>query len=342
MSEELKEQIEALQQKLAAMETKPSQATPSVVYMKSDRKFSKFGGRPVKESDPIVDEWIADMRDYIRSVPSKDSHVGFIMDHLTGNAKTEIRLGPNEQRESGEQILNALEQLYHSKDTITQLQQKFYQRDQQQGETLESYSLALMTMVDQITRRSGKEMPEKDKVLIERFIDGIKDQHLRQELRRISLEKGPMPFLEFRHTMLRWIEDNPSQTEKSVHKTSASEFSELMSVMKKQQELLEKQQEQIDYLTTLTSNRGSRDGNDPRRTSGRSRSFSRYPRYSNRGRGVGRGNSYGGNNMQCYNCGGRGHKASDCPSDDFGGKKSNENEARSQQKTGQSNDRPSR
>ena len=98
MSEsDIKEQVKALQAKLAAMEA--SQKSSSVVYMKSDRKFPKFAGRPEKDSDPDVIEWITDMREYIASKSSKDHHVDFIMDHLTGSAKSEIRLRPPEQTE---------------------------------------------------------------------------------------------------------------------------------------------------------------------------------------------------------------------------------------------------
>ena len=318
MSEtDIKQQLDALTAKLAAMEASSKPPSSSVVYMKSDRKFPKFAGRPVKDSDPDVIEWITDMREYISSIPSKNHHVDFIMDHLTGSAKSEIRLRPPEQRKTGEEILSILEELYHIKDTVSQLQQKFYQREQHDDETLEAYSLALMKIADQITRRAGKEMPGKDKALIERFIDGLKDQHLRQELRKFSIDKGPIPFLEFRHLMLKWIEDNPPSTDKHVHKTTTSENSELLAIMQKQQELLEKQQEQIDNLTKLTSQHQTY--REP--YYGRSRSYKRYPRGSRgRGRGTGRsrGRSYPDRSeLTCFNCGGKGHKAPECPSENY-------------------------
>ena len=237
------EEIQQLKDKLSKMEMKGHGS--SVVLMKSDRKFPKFAGRPVKDSDPDVDEWITDMREHIQSTPSKDDHVAFIMDHLTGSAKSEVRLRPSEDRETGDQILHILEKVFDTKDTVTQLQQRFYQRDKREGETLESYSLILMQLADKINKKIGKEMPMRDNILIERFIDGVKNQYLRQELRKFSIEKGMMPFFEFRHQMLRWIEDNPP-VETSVRKTSATvENSELLAMLKRQQDILEKQQEQM-------------------------------------------------------------------------------------------------
>ena len=110
------------------------------------------------------------------------------------------------ERETGEQILDILKKVFLTTDIVTQLQQKFYQRDQRENETLESYSLALMQLSERANRTAGKEMPVKDHTLIERFIDGLRDQHLRQEMGMFALDKGKMPFLEFRFQMLRSIE----------------------------------------------------------------------------------------------------------------------------------------
>ena len=298
------EEIQQLKDKLSKMEMKAHGS--SVVLMKSDRKFPKFAGRPVKDSDPDVDEWITDMREHIQSTPSKDDHVAFIMDHLTGSAKSEVRLRPSEDRETGDQILHILEKVFDTKDTVTQLRQRFYQRDQREGETLESYSLILMQLADKINKKIGKEMPMRDNILIERFIDGVKNQYLRQELRKFSIEKGMMPFFEFHHQMLRWIEDNPP-VETSVRKTSATvENSELLAMLKRQQDILEKQQEQIDKLTNMTSNRG----HIPYQNS-RFGYKNRYPRMHGRGRVR----SSNAGDIECFNCGGEGHIARSCPSE---------------------------
>ena len=305
---ELKDEVEKLKKELQEMKAgSKSEHGPSVVYMKSDRKFPKFGGRPVKDTDPDVDEWITDMREHIRSSKSKDNHTDFVMDHLIGSAKSEVRLRSIKERETGEQILDILEKVFVTKDTVTQLQQKFYQRDQRENETLEGYSLALMQLSERVNRKAGKEMPVKDHTLIERFIDGLRDQHLRQELRMSALDKAKIPFLEFRFQMLRWIEDNPT-VQKSVHKTSASsENSELLALIKTQQEMLLKQQEQIDSLTSMASGRGQ----GSYQYNFRSRPTSRFPR--NRGRGRGRSSSV--RDVECYNCGGKGHISRDCPSE---------------------------
>lgn len=80
----MEEEIKKLQDQIKNLEAKGSQVP--VVYLKSDRKFPKFGGQPVKDGDPDVYEWISNMREHIQSTKSKDDFVDFIMDHLTGSA----------------------------------------------------------------------------------------------------------------------------------------------------------------------------------------------------------------------------------------------------------------
>ena len=98
------------------------------------------------------------MREHIHTTKSKDGHADFVMDHLTGSAKSEVRLHPVEQRNSGDEILNILERIFVTKDTVTHLLQKFYQRDQKESETLENYSRVLMQMQERINKRLDKKM----------------------------------------------------------------------------------------------------------------------------------------------------------------------------------------
>ena len=54
---ELKDELEKLKKELQEMKAgSKSEHGPSVVYMKSDKKFPKSGVRPVKDTDPDVDK----------------------------------------------------------------------------------------------------------------------------------------------------------------------------------------------------------------------------------------------------------------------------------------------
>lgn len=88
----MERELHHLQKKVTSLEfTEPKEKSTPLVYVKSERKFPKFGGYPEKETDPDVIDWIAEMREHIQATLSKDGHADFLMDHLTGNAEAEIR-----------------------------------------------------------------------------------------------------------------------------------------------------------------------------------------------------------------------------------------------------------
>ena len=191
---------------------------------------------------------------------------------------------------------------------MAQLRHKFYERIQGENETLEAYSLSLMKMLHNIEKKEGSEMQNKDKILTEKFIDGVNDQQLKRELRRFSMENASLPFIEFRGKMLLWVDDQ-KPTSASVSKMTAEKKStndEILEMMKKQQDILEKQQQQIELLTKMNQQptyyhqpRGRGYNNRGR---GRGRGF---------GRGFGRGSKSG--NITCYYCKTEGHKRHECP-----------------------------
>ena len=260
-AEELQQEVDELRQQLKQLELRQkSEVKPPPVYIKSDRKIPKLAGRPVKENDPEVDEWVTDMREHLSSLPSNESKIDFVLDHLAGSAKSEVRLRPPEMKRTADDILKIIEDVYKPQDTLTQLRHKFYERTQHENENLEAYSLALMKMMNQICKKEGTEVSSQDNVLIEKFIDGIKDPQLKRELRRFSIENTGLPFFEFRGRVLLWVDDQELRSEKTanVNKQVAERRStndEILEMMRKQQELLEKQQQQIDVLTQLTQRR---------------------------------------------------------------------------------------
>ncbi|XP_062609395.1 uncharacterized protein LOC134271164 [Saccostrea cucullata] len=294
-------EIKHLQGKVSSMQATESKEKPTpMVYVKSERKFPKFGGYPEKDTDPDVIDWISEMREHIRGTASKDGHADFIMDHLTGNAKAEVRLHQIEQRKTGEEILNILEHVFVIKDTVTQLLQKFYQRDQIESETLENYSRILMQMQERINKKVDKKMQITDINLTERFIDGIRDRVVRQELRKIVVEQSTIPFQEFRLRMLKWVDDNPPCENKQLNAASAivSISDPLTDLLTKQQAMLEKQQHQIDTLTQTLQKFQQSDS--PRRGN-------RPGPFRGRGRGIGKQDQF-----VCYACNGHGHFSSEC------------------------------
>ena len=133
-----------------------------------------------------MEEWIEDAQQHIKLLSSEEEKVQFLLDHLTGTAKLRIR-DPSSKK-SANAIFEALKHLFQDTDSVAQLQQAFYQRDQKPGETLQDYSLQLMKLADRLCKRGVGVIGNRDLVFRERFIDGITDHHLRREMKRYALE----------------------------------------------------------------------------------------------------------------------------------------------------------
>ena len=65
-TEELKAKVETLEEQLKKLSIpKPESKT---VYISKDRKLQKFSGRPIKETDPSVEEWAEDVSYHIKNI----------------------------------------------------------------------------------------------------------------------------------------------------------------------------------------------------------------------------------------------------------------------------------
>ena len=299
MDEEVKAEFEKLQKQVADLTL--AKSPPQPLYIRTERKLPKFSGRPVKDSDPDVEDWLMDMREHLHSIPSNDKKIEFILDHLDGAAKSEVRLRPVDCKDTPEKIFTIIESVYLVQETNSQLRQRFYERVQKETETIETYSLALMKMAKRIAMREGSDLENMDKVLIDKFVDGVRDPQLKRELSKHAFEHSKMPFLEFRGQILRWIDDKPtSETSVKINKQNiecSTTNQELSQLLKKQQDLLERQQQQIDLLTKMVQ---KPDYDKVTKSTGN----------NFRGRGQNRGKKFV---ITCFDCGEVGHKRNVCP-----------------------------
>lgn len=235
------------------------------VYVAREKKNARLRGRPVKESDPDVAEWLDDARQHLKVINDNDARIDFLMDNLGGQAKDEIRLRPRLERDTAENILKIIKDAFASTETLGALQQQFYQRDQKHGESLQNYSLALMKLLDKIVAKDENAVTDFDEMLKERFVEGIRDSSLRREIRRFSFEKKSMSFGEFRQKVLQCSEDfksEPLSKSYSVHEITSQEsvkskvvidqdedqLSEILKILKLQQKQIDENQKKLKKL----------------------------------------------------------------------------------------------
>ena len=158
-------------------------------------------------NDPEINEWIQDAKQHLKTIDSNDAKLDFIFDNIGGQCKDEIRLRPESERNTPEKIFEIIRTVFTNFQTLASLQQQFYQRNQGQGESLQNFSLALMTIVDKIEHKDSKAITDKDTMLREKFVDGIRDDSLRREMRRYLHQYKTMKFPEFRATVMHRAED---------------------------------------------------------------------------------------------------------------------------------------
>lgn len=324
-TEELKAKVGELEKALAKLSVPKVES--KTVYISKDRKLQKFSGHPLKDTDPSVEEWVEDVSYHLKNISGKEAQLEFVYDHLQGQARDEVRTCMEMERDTPDKILQILQDLFQDADSIAQIQQKFFQRDQKPGETLQQYSLTLLKLVDRMVKKGKGVIGYKELMLKERFIDGVSDKQLQREMRRFAVDHPTSDFQAFRQRVLKWVQDQTKASE--VHQSAEQvdiqqveqvghqkpePSQELIKMLAAQQEMLEAQQKQINLLTNLVQSTGQPSGySQPTgyNQRGRGRGQPQPRRAGFRGRGGTRGR--GPNSYKCFNCRGEGHYARDCP-----------------------------
>lgn len=245
-------------------------APERLVVVPRDRRCPMFNGK----SGIKVLEWMEEVRACMRArhLAASDQAL-FIFDHLEGEAKEEIKYRPSEEKTNPEKIFSVLKELYGCTQSYMTLQQAFFSRQQQEGETLHEFSLALMALMEQVKQRAPDSMTNADILLRDQFVEHVLDNALRRELKQFVRRQPQTTLLEVRSEAITWEREGfpggargrsfslPSaygiqyrvqghsrladQSHPQLVAQVPSPGSELSEVMK----LLKQQQEQLDRLT---------------------------------------------------------------------------------------------
>ncbi|CAC5418357.1 unnamed protein product [Mytilus coruscus] len=169
----------------------------------------------------------------------------FMVDNLAGKARQEILGRGDSTSKDPEEIIKILLKVFGDGDNLPMLQQRFYAYHQQE-EDLISCSL---------------NMVELDAALKGRFAESVKDEGLRRELRRLNIESPALKFFELRDRAVHWlgrlVADKKSAINQEVQSASleaGDSTSDLLEVIKRQEAMIEKQQQQIDSILSKSGN----------------------------------------------------------------------------------------
>ena len=230
-------------------------STERVLYLPRERKCPMFRGRV----GISIDEWLEEVNACVRvrHLGSRDKAY-FMFDHLESEARDEIKYRPREEREDPDKIETVLKELYGCSKSYVALQENFFSRKQLDGESLQEYSHALLSLMDQVKQCSPESVSQADKLLRDQFAEHVLDSDLRRELKRQIRQNPRLSMLEVRAEAIRWEREGrpndaargrshsvPSlcamqctrQPQQSIPAPSVvSEMAELRAIVLKQQE----------------------------------------------------------------------------------------------------------
>lgn len=178
--------------------------TERLVFVPRDRKCPMFRGR----SGIGLDEWIEEVNACMRARRlSTTDQAFFLFDHLEGEARDEIKFRSSAERGDPDKVIAALQELYGCSESYVALQEAFFSRRQQEGETLQEFSLALMSRMEAVKQRVPSEMLNAEVLLRDQFVEHVLDGALRRGLKQFVRGKPTATLLDVRGEAIRWEQE---------------------------------------------------------------------------------------------------------------------------------------
>ncbi|KAL7844950.1 hypothetical protein SRHO_G00234900 [Serrasalmus rhombeus] len=155
-----------------------------------------------------IEEWVDEVQASIRARylgPLDQAY--FMLDHLEGEAKDEIKYRPRAEREDPQEILSILRELYGCSKSYVALQESFFSRKQLDGESLQEYSHALLALMDRIQNCAPNMVPDADVLVRDQFVEHVNDSVLCRELKRLVRSTPTLSMLQVCTEAIRWEQE---------------------------------------------------------------------------------------------------------------------------------------
>lgn len=183
--------------------------TERLVFVPREKKCPLFRGTVGISIEAWKEEAEACMR--ARHLSTIDKAY-FLFDHLEGEAREEIRYRSRGEKENPEKIFEILQELYGCPQSYVALQEAFFSRKQQEGESLLEFSIALMTLMDKVRRSAPEGILNADVLLRDQFVEHVREGALRRDLKSFIRTKPPATLIEVRKEAIRWEREGAAES----------------------------------------------------------------------------------------------------------------------------------
>lgn len=150
-----------------------------------------------------VYKFVEEFQQVLKTRPATtEEQVDFLISHLEGPAKDEIRYKASPEKNTPQNILTILKDAFGERATTSELMTEFYQCKQDYSETLRDFSHKLMKKLDRVLRLYNSYVTDKDKLLRNKLSENVTNTCLKGELKKIIRARPTITFTDIREEAL--------------------------------------------------------------------------------------------------------------------------------------------
>ncbi|XP_046574073.1 uncharacterized protein LOC124282150 [Haliotis rubra] len=254
--ESLAMELEALRIKVRDQELSLSAGASKPLVISTGRQLPRFKDKPLRAGDTTLEEWISDMKVSAETRKlSEEDYAVLLCDNLGGRARQEILARGPDTRKSPWQIIKTLRKVFGEGNDLPAAQHRFYSYRQAAGSDLVTTSLDLIELYDKIVEIDSTFHGMKEMALKGQLAESAYHEVQRREIRRLTREHPELSFLDLRDRVIEWLGGNSK--ERSIVYAQEHQ-AQMADILKRQEAIIERQQEQIASLLNSSRPRGPR------------------------------------------------------------------------------------